>query len=138
MVENKTKPTKASVESYFAAIRDDARRDDCEALAKLMANATGEKATMWGPSILGFGSHHYKYASGREGDMCRIGFSPRAQELVLYGGFLRNPARLARLGKYRAGKGCLYVRRLADVDEGELEAMAGEAWVREREISDGC
>jgi len=70
--------------------------------------------------------------------MCRIGFSPRAQELVLYGGFLRNPARLERLGKHKAGKGCLYVKRLADVDAAELEAIAAEAWARERDIADGC
>ena len=138
MAENKTKATAASVDDFLDAVPDPQRRADARTLRALMERVSGEPAAMWGPSIVGFGSHHYKYASGREGDMCRIGFSPRAQELVLYGGFLRDPARLARLGKYRAGKGCLYIRRLADVDEGELEAMAGEAWAREREISDGC
>ena len=138
MAENKTKATAASVDDFLDAVADPRRRDDAKALRALMERVSGEPATMWGPSIVGFGHHHYKYASGREGDMCRIGFSPRAKELVLYGGFLRDPARLARLGKYRAGKGCLYIRRLADVDEGELEAMAAEAWAREREITDGC
>src|SRR4051812_38008944 len=128
MAENKTKATTASVDAFLDAVADPQRRDDAMALRALMERASGEPAAMWGPSIIGFGSHHYKYESGREGDMCRIGFSPRAKEMALYGSFLRNPARLERLGKYRAGKGCLYIKRLADVDVGELEAMAAEAW----------
>jgi hypothetical protein len=138
MAENKTRATAASVDDFLDSVPDPQRRDDARILRALMERVSGERAAMWGPSILGFGSHHYKYESGREGDMCRIGFSPRANELVLYGGFLRNPARLARLGKYRAGKGCLYIKRLADVDAGELEAMAAEAWALKREITDGC
>lgn len=138
MAENKTKATAASVDDFLDAVADPRRRDDARALRALMERVSGEPAAMWGPSIVGFGRHHYKYASGREGDMCRIGFSPRAQELVLYGGFLRNPARLERLGKHRSGKGCLYIKRLADVDAGELEAIAAEAWARERDIADGC
>jgi hypothetical protein len=138
MAENKTKATVASVDNFLDGVADPQRRDDARALRALMERASGELAAMWGPSIVGFGHHHYKYESGREGDMCRIGFSPRAKELVLYGGFLRNPARLERLGKYRAGKGCLYIKRLADVDAGELEAMAAEAWARTRDITDGC
>jgi hypothetical protein len=138
MAENKTRATAASVDDFLDSVPDPQRRDDARILRALMERVSGEPAAMWGPSILGFGSHHYKYKSGREGDMCRIGFSPRANELVLYGGFLRNPARLARLGKYRAGKGCLYIKRLADVDAGELEAMAAEAWALKREITDGC
>jgi hypothetical protein len=138
MAENKTKATAASVDDFLDAIPDPRRRADAIALRALMERVSGEPATMWGPSILGFGHHHYRYASGREGDMCRIGFSPRARKFVLYGGFLRNPARLERLGKYKAGKGCLYLKRLADLDAAELEAMAAEAWARPRQATDGC
>jgi hypothetical protein len=138
MAENKTKATTASVDAFLDAIPDPQRRADAGALRALMERASGEPAAMWGPSIVGFGRHHYKYESGREGDICRIGFSPRARELVLYGGFLRLPERLARLGKYRAGKGCLYIKRLADVDAGELEAMAADAWAAKRELIQGC
>jgi hypothetical protein len=138
MAENKTKATPASVDIFLDAIPDPQRRADAGALRALMERASGEPAAMWGPSIVGFGRHHYKYESGREGDICRIGFSPRARELVLYGGFLRLPERLARLGKYRAGKGCLYIKRLADVDVGELEAMAADAWAAKRELIQGC
>ena len=120
MAENKTKATAASVDDFLDAVPDPQRRADARTLRALMERVSGEPAAMWGPSIVGFGSHHYKYASGREGDMCRIGFSPRAKELVLYGGFLRDPARLARLGKYRAGKGCLYIKKL---DEVNLEVL---------------
>jgi len=135
---NKTKPTAVSVDDFLDAVADPQRRADARKLRALMERVSGEPATMWGPSIVGFGHHHYRYESGREGDMCRIGFSPRARELVLYGGFLLDAARLERLGTYRAGKGCLYVKRLADVDVVELEAMAAQAWARKREVSDGC
>jgi hypothetical protein len=138
MAENKTRATAASVDDFLDAVPDPQRRADAKALRALMERASGEPAAMWGPSIVGFGHHHYVYESGREGDMCRIGFSPRARELVLYGGFLRVPERLARLGKYRAGKGCLYIKRLADVDLDELEAMAAEAWTAKREAAQGC
>jgi len=138
MAENKTKPTSVSVDAFLDAVPDPLRRADGKALRALMERVSGEPGTMWGPSIVGFGHHHYVYESGREGDMPRIGFSPRASELVLYGGFLRIPERLARLGKHRAGKGCLYIRRLADVDMEELEAMAAEAWAEKRETSQGC
>lgn len=84
MAENKTKPTNASVASYFAAIEDEGRRKDCEALAKLMTRATKEKPRMWGTSIVGFGSYHYRYDSGREGDMCIVGFSSRKGDISLY------------------------------------------------------
>jgi hypothetical protein len=93
----------------------------------MMERVSGEPAAMWGPSIVGFGAYHYKYESGREGDMCRIGFSPRAGEFALYGGFLRSPELLARLGRHKTGKGCLYLKRLADVDETVLEEMAQAA-----------
>jgi hypothetical protein len=124
MAENKTKPTAASVDDFFGSIVDPQRRDDARMLRALMARVSGEPAVMWGLTIVGFGTYHYKYESGREGDMCRIGFSPRANEFVLYGGFLRSPDLLARLGKYRTGKSCLYIKRLADVEMDVLEEMA--------------
>jgi Domain of unknown function (DU1801) len=125
MAENKTKPTQVSVAAYIEAITDDAKRADAKALAHLMQSASGEKPKMWGPSIIGFGSVHYKYESGREGDMPVIAFSPRKAANVLYGliGFKGADALLAKLGKHTTGKGCLYVKKLADVDNKVLEAM---------------
>jgi hypothetical protein len=137
MAENKTRATTVSIDDFLDAVADEQRRADGKALRALMERVSGEPAVMWGPSIVGFGHHHYKYESGREGDMARIAFSPRAKELVLYGGFLRNESLLARLGKYKAGKGCLYIKRLADVDMAALESMAAEAWSRERNAADG-
>src|SRR6266571_5489291 len=110
MAENKTKPTKVSVAAFIDAITDPSRRSDAKALVKLMQSATGEKPKMWGPSIIGFGSHHYKYESGREGDAPLAGFSPRKAATVLYGltGFNDSESLLGRLGKHTTGKGCLY------------------------------
>ena len=85
MAENKTKPTKASVATYLAAIEDEGRRKDCDAVAKLMTKVTKQKPTMWGTSIVGFGSYHYKYDSGREGDMCVLGFASRKADISIYG-----------------------------------------------------
>src|SRR5215831_18128806 len=101
MAENKTKPTKVSVAAYIAAITDPVRRADAKALVKLMQSATGEKPKMWGPSIIGFGSYHYTYDTGREGDMPLIGFSPRKAATVVYGlmGFSESEALRAKLGK---------------------------------------
>src|SRR6266700_8372163 len=101
MAENKTKATKASVAAYIAALTDPTRRADAKALVKLMQSATGEKPKMWGPSIIGFGSQHYKYDTGREGDMPLIGFSPRKPATVLYGvtSSRDSEALLAKLGK---------------------------------------
>lgn len=124
MATIKTVKTEASVEAYFAAIADEARRADCEALAAMMAKATGEPATMWGAGIVGFGSYHYTYDSGREGDMCRLGFSSRKDAIACYGlGIEENAALVAQLGKIRTGKGCLYIRKLADVDAKVLEKL---------------
>ena len=125
MADNKTKPTKVSVPAYIDAIADEAKRKDAKALVKLMQSATGEKATMWGPSIIGFGSYHYTYESGREGDMPLAGFSPRKAATVLYGmtGFTESEALLAKLGKHTVGKGCLYIKKLTDVDEKVLEML---------------
>jgi hypothetical protein len=124
MAENKTKPTKVSVAAFIEAL-DQTRRADAKALVGMMQSAAGEKPRMWGPSIIGFGSYHYKYDSGREGDMPVIAFSPRKAATVLYGlsGSADSKALLAKLGKHTTGKGCLYIKKLADVDAQVLEAM---------------
>jgi len=125
MAENKTKPTEVSVAAYIEAITDESKRADAKALVKLMQKASGEKPKMWGPSIVGFGSYHYKYDSGREGDTPVIAFSPRKAATVLYGaiGFAGAEKLLAKLGKHTTGKGCLYIKKLADVDQKVLQAM---------------
>jgi len=125
MAENKTKPTGLSVTAFIDALTDDVRRRDAKVLVKLMRAATGEKATMWGPGIIGFGSAHYVYASGREGDMPILGFSPRKAATVIYGaiGFAGAAPLLERLGPHSTGKGCLYLKRLADVDAAVLERL---------------
>jgi len=124
MAENKTKATEASVEGYFSAIEDAARRKDCEALAELMTKATSEPPTMWGTSIVGFGSYHYRYESGREGDSCLIGFSSRKGDISVYLAiFPGHDELLAKLGKHKMGKGCLYIRTLSDVDLTVLEQL---------------
>lgn len=119
MADNKTKPTQISVAGYIAAIPEAPRRADAEALLKIMQKATGEEPKMWGPSIIGFGSYHYRYETGREGDMPIVGFSPRKPATVLYG--LRAAPdveeMLTKLGKHTTGKGCVYIKKLADVDQ---------------------
>jgi hypothetical protein len=132
--ENKTKATKGSATAYIAAIADDAQRADAKALVKMMQAATGEKPVLWGPSIVGFGSTHYIYESGREGDMPVIAFSPRKAATVLYGatGFAGADKLLARLGKHTTGKGCLYIKRLSDVDPGVLDTMIAKAVASKR------
>ena len=129
MADNKTKPTKLSVTAFIDAITDQTRRADAKALVKLMQSAVGEKPKMWGPSIIGFGSSHYRYDSGREGDMPLIGFSPRKAATVLYNmiGFSDSAALLAELGKHTTGKGCLYIKKLSDVDAKVLEVLATKA-----------
>jgi len=129
MAENKTKPTEVSVATFIEAIIDEGKRADAKVLAKLMQKASGEKPKMWGPSIVGFGTYHYKYDSGREGDMPVIGFSPRTAAIVLYGliGFSGAEALLAKLGKHTTGKGCLYIKKLSDVNVTVLESMLAKA-----------
>ena len=125
MSENKTKATDASVDDYIAAIVDESRRMDCSALAKLMTRATRHKPKKWGPGIVGFGSYHYKYESGREGDMCLTGFSSRKGDISVYlmASFPGHDELLSRLGRHRMGKGCLYVRLLSDIDLNILEQL---------------
>jgi hypothetical protein len=116
MAELKTQVTKANVNKFLEGIKDEKKRQDCYEILKIMKKATKAEPKMWGTSIVGFGDHHYMYASGREGDWFITGFSPRAQNLTLYmmGGF--DSEVLQRLGKYKTGKGCLYINKLADVD----------------------
>jgi hypothetical protein len=125
MTENKTKATEASVESYLSTIEDEARRKDCEALTTLMTKATKQPPQMWGTSIVGFGSYHYTYESGREGDSCLTGFSSRKGDITVYlvASFPGREELLAKLGKHKLGKGCLYIRRLSDVDPKVLEQL---------------
>ncbi|MGZ8281695.1 MAG: DUF1801 domain-containing protein [Allosphingosinicella sp.] len=124
MAETKTKPTAVSVDAFLDGVQHPVRRADGRAVRAMMERVTGEPAVMWGPSIVGFGSCHYRYASGHEGDMCRVGFSPRSANLVLYtGGFPEYEALLARLGKHKRSKACLYLNKLADVDAAVLEEI---------------
>jgi hypothetical protein len=122
---SKTNPTKLSVKDFIDALPDPTKRADALALVKLMQSATGEKPKMWGPSIIGFGTRHYVYDSGREGDTPLVGFSPRKAATVLYGvrSFDDAEDSLSKLGKHTTGKGCLYVKKLADVDQKVLQAM---------------
>ena len=125
MAENKTKPNDASVEDFLNRIDDDRRRQDCFAILKLMKQVTRQEPKMWGDSIVGFGTYHYKYESGREGDFFLTGFSPRKQNLTIYimGGFDSYPQLTSKLGKYKNSKSCLYVNRLADIDLPTLKEL---------------
>ena len=129
MADIKTKPTVANVAGFIAAVADDTRRADAKKLAALMQRASGEKPKMWGPAIIGFGSYHYVYDSGREGDMPLVGFSPRKAATVLYvhKDFRNAPALLGRLGKHTTSKACLYIKKLADVDLKALEDLVAES-----------
>ena len=135
MAEIKTKPSDASVDAFLDAVEHPVRRADGHTLRALMQRVTGEPAMMWGPSIIGFGSYNYRYASGHGGDMCRIGFSPRKANLVLYvGGFPEYQALLEKLGKHKSSKACLYLNKLADTDPAVLEEIVRRTWA----ASDGA
>jgi hypothetical protein len=125
MAENKTQTTSADVTAFIEGVADETQRADAHKIAEIMARLSGEPAKLWGPSIIGFGAYHYKYDSGREGDSLRIGFSPRKGQTVLYliDGYAGKEAQLARLGKHKLGKSCLYIKRLSDVDMSVLEDM---------------
>ena len=125
MAEPKTTRNQASVADFLAAVADPQRRADAEAVTALMAEVTGAEPTMWGSSIVGFGSYHYRYATGREGDWPAIGLSPRKQSLTIYlsAGFAGYSELLARLGPHSTGKSCLYIKRLSDVDDDTLRAL---------------
>lgn len=125
MAQLKTRPTGRSVARFLAGITDEERRRECRAVVRLMRDVTGKPAKMWGPSIVGFGSFRYRYDSGRAGDWLQTGFSPRKGALTLYvmPGVRRYPDLLARLGKFTTGVSCLYVKRLADIDQSVLKTL---------------
>ena len=125
MAELKTKKTSASVAAYLNAITDKQKRSDCKAVARMMRDATGKRARMWGGSLVGYGSYDYKYASGREGTWFVCGFSPRAQNITIYimPGFSGFKKLMNKLGKYKTGKSCLYIKKLEDVDQKTLEEL---------------
>ena len=137
MAENKTRITEVATEDFIAAVEPEAKRADAKVLDALFRRVTGEPAKMWGPSIIGYGEYHYRYASGHEGDMCRVGFSPRKAKHSLYVLDCGDPSEeaafaplLARLGKHSRGKACLYVNKLADIDLAVLEEMVALGWQR--------
>jgi hypothetical protein len=126
MAENKTTATRLSVAKFIAGIPDEDRRAECRTLLKLFKTTTGKPAVMWGPSIVGFGKYHYKYASGREGDWFLAGFSPRKQALTVYlmAGFAASAPLLKKLGQFKkSGGSCLYIKRLSDIDLDVLQEM---------------
>lgn len=129
---NKTVATKSSVKDFLGSIKEGARRGDAEAASKLIADATGQKPTMWGSAIIGFGTYHYTYDSGREGDMCKIGLSPRKSGLVLYNmiGDKSAGSYLKKLGRYKVSGGCLQIPKMADVDHAVLRDMVKSAYAR--------
>jgi hypothetical protein len=129
MSENKTQPTDASVDDYLAAIEDETRRADCQALCMIMTKATKLKPRMWGASMVGFGSYHYRYESGREGDIFIVGFSSRKTDISVYGLVCGTESQelLGQLGKHKLGKACLYIRKMADIDETILKKLVQAA-----------
>lgn len=129
VAENKTKPTDADVGAFIDAVPDDRRREDARTVLSLMQDVTGEKPMMWGPSMVGFGSVHYRYDSGREGDMFAAGFSPRKNALTVYLGGVEDRAQLLeRLGPHTTGKSCLYIKRLDAIDLDVLRALIDETY----------
>ena len=125
MAELKTAPTAASVRGFIDAVDDEERRRDCRKLMQILRRVTNARPKMWGPSIVGYGAYHYKYASGREGDWFVAGFSPRKRDLTIYvmAGFPRFTTLMKKLGKHKTGKSCLYVKRLDDIDLEVLEEL---------------
>jgi hypothetical protein len=125
MAENKTKPTVASVTAFLNKVKDRQRRDDCFALLKMMQSVSGKEPVMWGSAIVGFGTYHYVYESGREGDTVLIGFSPRKQNISIYMmcSLDRVQEELHKLGKHKTGKGCLYINSLSDVNVAVLQKI---------------
>ena len=138
MAENKTKPTTVDPTAFVAGVEHKTRRADAERLLEIFHDVTGLEPKMWGPSLIGYGRYHYKYDSGREGDMLMTGFSPRKANLVMYimPGYQGEAMQdmLSRLGKHKLGKACLYINKLADVDESVLREIIayGLADVRKR------
>jgi uncharacterized protein YdhG (YjbR/CyaY superfamily) len=129
MAEIKTQRNRKSVTAFLKSVEDPQRRKDAQEICKIMEQITKQKPEMWGESLVGFGSYHYKYASGREGDWFLVGFSPRKQNLTLYimAGFDRYEELMAKLGKYKTGKSCLYLNRLSDADPSVLKRLIRES-----------
>jgi hypothetical protein len=129
MAELKTKPNKVSVEKFLNSVKDEKKKADSFKVLELMKKITKEEPVMWGPSIVGFGKYHYKYASGREGDMCITGFSPRKNALTIYimPGFEKYNSLMKQLGKYKTGKSCLYIKKLEDIDSKVLKSLITES-----------
>ncbi|MCY4077822.1 MAG: DUF1801 domain-containing protein [Acidobacteria bacterium] len=130
MAELKTRKNEADVEAFLDGIENEKRRDDCRAVVELMAEVTGKPPVMWGDSIIGFGSYHYRYATGREGDWMATGVSPRKQSLTVYiqTGFQRHAALMEKLGRHTTGKSCLYIKRLEDVDVDVLRDLVRDSY----------
>jgi hypothetical protein len=130
MAELKTKVNKASVEKFLNGVKDEQKRKDSFTILEIMKKITKEDPKMWGPSIVGFGKYHYKYESGREGDMCITGFSPRKNALTIYilPGFLKYDPLMKKLGKYKTGVSCLYIKKLEDVDMKILKDLISESY----------
>jgi hypothetical protein len=137
MAELKTKVNKASVDKFINGVKDEQTRDDCFKIAEMMQKITKAEPKMWGTSIVGFGSYHYKGASGREGDWFITGFSPRKQNLTLYimSGFEDHAELLAKLGKYSTGKGCLYIKKLEDIDVKVLKELIARSVKRMKAVT---
>lgn len=136
MSENKTKPTGASVSKFLNSVENARRKADARVVNAMMERITGEKGKMWGPTMVGFGRYHYKYDSGREGDLFLTGFSPRKASLVLYimPGYGKFDDIMARLGKHRTGKSCLYINKLDDIDLDVLEELISKSvtWMKNK------
>ena len=137
MAENKTTPNDQDVEQFLNSVDDERKRKDSFTILELMKQVTGIEPRMWGSSIVGFGSYHYKYESGREGDMILAGFSPRKQNLTLYNmsGFERYDDLIKQLGKHTTGKGCLYIKRLDDVDLPTLKSLIEESFKHVKQLA---
>ncbi len=130
MAEPKTKKNRVSVESFLESVEDEKRKTDSFAVHEMMKDITGDEGSMWGASIVGYGSYHYKYASGQEGDWMATGFSPRKNALTLYimSGFDNYDSLLSQLGKFKTGKACLYIKKLEDVDHDVLKKLIRESY----------
>jgi hypothetical protein len=138
MAENKTKPTDADVDAYIAAVESERRREDARTVCALMRDITGQEPVMWGPSMVGFGQVHYRYATGREGDMPAAAFSPRKAALTVYiaDGFAEREPLLARLGPHTTGRACLYLKRLDAVDLDVLRELIAASYAHAKHVLD--
>ena len=130
MSKNKTSETTGSVTDFINSVSDETKRNDSFEIVEIMGKLTGHEPRLWGPSIVGFGSYHYKYESGHEGDAPLIGFSPRSNAITLYlaTDFPKKESLLGTLGKYKLGKGCVYIKRLSDIDTSVLEMMISDSF----------